>query len=125
MTAVQERPSEAQQEPARKRRYAALARPRLPRAPRERSTTAIVVGWATALLSVFAAWFVLYVLVLSPLQARHDQQVLYSKFRQQLSQELAPIGGLIPADAPVALMSMPAIGMKLTKSSSKARHRAT
>jgi sortase A len=55
---------------------------------------------------------VTYALVLSPLQAHHEQGVLYSKFRQEVAQETAPIGGSISPSAPVAVLDMPAAGLR-------------
>ena len=68
------------------------------------------------MLGLVALWSVLYCLVISGLQERHDQQVLYSKFREQLSGQIkvAPVGGDITPGAPVALISMPRLGLQDT-----------
>lgn len=67
---------------------------------------------ALVVLSLLMVWFLAYAFLLTPLQHHHDQGVLYSKFREQLASETAPIGGLIPQGAPVALMDLPAAGIK-------------
>lgn len=58
-----------------------------------------------------ALWLVLYVLGLSALQEHHEQRVLYDRFRSELSQAVAPIGGTIPDGHPVALLDIPAAGI--------------
>ena len=64
------------------------------------------------MLSFLTAWFVLYALLLTPLQNHHDQGVLYSRLREQLATETAPLGGNIAKGAPVAIMNAPAAGIK-------------
>lgn len=118
MTALAERPA-ADPPPAESASPAARRSPsslRLPRAPQTRSTRATVAGWVCAVLGVIAVWAVLYALVISGLQERHDQQVLYSQFREQLSGQtkVAPVGGDIAPGDPVALISMPRLGVQDT-----------
>ena len=57
------------------------------------------------------AWFLLYAFVLTPLQARHDQSVLYSQLREELAAETAPLGGVIKPGSPIASMDMPTAGI--------------
>ena len=81
---------------------------RAPASPARQLTTAVLVG--AALLQV---WLIFYALVLSPLQAHHSQGVLYSKFREQLANQTAPVGGTpIGVGKPVALIDFPAAGVK-------------
>lgn len=85
--------------------------------PREAATpmTAATVATLTVLLtiSLLAAWFALYATVLSGLQQRHNNSVLYKKFREELSAATAPIGldGPIAVGAPIAVLSLPAAGL--------------
>jgi sortase A len=65
--------------------------------------------WVSSACSLVALWFVFFALVLSSLQFQHTQHNLYAQFREQLSQEVAPLGGVITPDAPVALLSMPSM----------------
>lgn len=57
-------------------------------------------------------WVLLYVLFLSALQQSSDQERLYTTFREQLSAITAPIGGVIPPGDPVAMMDIPALGVR-------------
>lgn len=121
MTMIEDRPAAdpSPAEPAPPAAPAARWSPRslrLPRAPQSRSTRATAAGWICAVLGVIALWAVLYALVISGLQERHDQQVLYSQFREQLSGQtkVAPVGGDINPGAPVALISMPRLGAQDT-----------
>jgi sortase A len=58
-----------------------------------------------------AAWFMFYFFVLSGVQEAHDQAVDYSHIRQELALATVPIGGAISAGSPVALMSIPRLGL--------------
>ncbi|MCW2494718.1 sortase [Jatrophihabitans sp.] len=80
--------------------------------PAAQSTRVQVIRFVLLSLAVLTTWSVFYALVLSPLQAHHSQGVLYSKFRQEVSEETAPIGGAIDAGAPVAVLDMPAAGLR-------------
>jgi sortase A len=113
MTITEERPATASSDAVHRRRRRA-GKPRTKRVPRPRSTTTVVVGWVAAVIAVVAGWFVAYALAISSLQAGHDQAVLYSQFREELSglSRQAPLGGDIAAGAPVALMTMPSIGLQ-------------
>jgi sortase A len=62
--------------------------------------------------TVATAWFVFFALVLSSLQFQHSQHDLYATFREQLSQQVAPLGGEIAPDSPVALLSIPDLHVK-------------
>ena len=95
-----------QNEPLRR-----AARPRLAAsAAATLAHSAIVVGWALRARPCSARGS--SVRAGAQLAAgRHDQQVLYSQFREQLSRADAPLGGAIAAGAPVALMTMPGVGM--------------
>jgi sortase A len=63
-------------------------------------------------LALLMAWFLVYAFVLTPLQAHHDQGVLYSQLREELATETAPLGGVIKPGNPVALMDLPAAGIR-------------
>jgi sortase A len=62
-------------------------------------------------LAALMAWFLTYAFVLTPLQARHDQSVLYSQLREELAAETAPLGGNIKPGSPIAAMDMPTAGI--------------
>jgi sortase A len=70
-----------------------------------------VASWALASVSVLAAWFLAYAFVLSGFQEAHAQHVLYATLRTQLAQEIAPLGGNVPAGTPVAVLQVPQAGI--------------
>lgn len=63
-------------------------------------------------VAVIALWAVAYLVVISPVQHDRAQQVLYSTFREQVAAATAPIGGLVPPGAPVALLEIPGLGLR-------------
>ncbi|MGX7678002.1 sortase [Jatrophihabitans sp. DSM 45814] len=126
MTAVQERPAQPDAAPSSNpedrwrhvRRamrwlrnfFAGRGKPsRLTKAP---TAATIITTWTLLACSFAALWFVFFALVLSSLQFQHSQSNLYAKFREQLSLQVAPLGGIITPDAPVALMTMPSMHIK-------------
>lgn len=65
------------------------------------------------MLSGLALFFVVFLLVLSPLQQSRAQSVLYTQFRSELAAATAPFGAKpIPEASPVALVDIPAIGLR-------------
>lgn len=63
-------------------------------------------------LAVLVAWMLVYLLVLSDFEKSHDQHQLYGELRSQLAEGTAPTGAPIAAGAPVALLSIPDIGVE-------------
>jgi sortase A len=65
----------------------------------------------TMLLTIcgLALWGAVHVLVLGGVQEARAQQQLYNTLREQLASATAPIGGVIPAGAPVAVVEIPGI----------------
>jgi len=67
-------------------------------------------------LAILTLGFVLIITVGSQLQNGRDQQVLYSKFREQLANAIAPVGAVSPDGVvlqpgePVAIISIPSLG---------------
>jgi sortase A len=55
-------------------------------------------------VSILAAWFVLYAVVLSPIEASHRQALLYNDLREDLALQTAPLGGQIIPGTPLALL---------------------
>lgn len=63
-------------------------------------------------LAILLAWMLVYLLVLSGFEKSHDQDRLYGELRSQLAEGTAPTGAPIAAGAPVALLSIPDIGVR-------------
>lgn len=72
---------------------------------------ALAVVTAVAGVSLLAVWFVLYALFFSRLQEQRSQSRLYDEFREQLAAATAPLGGVINAGSPVALLDAPGGGV--------------
>jgi sortase A len=92
----------------------ALPRLRVPKAraaakPLPLWTTAFI--WMMGAISALAIWVVLFAFVFSGVQQQRTNTVLYSQLREQLSQETAPIGGVIKPGSPVALLRAPVVGL--------------
>jgi sortase A len=80
---------------------------------RNRASTARLTAWFVGVCSGLALFFVVFLLVLSPLQQSRAQSVLYTQFRSELAAATAPFGVQpIDAGSPVALIDIPAIGMR-------------
>ena len=63
-------------------------------------------------LSLLAGWFLLQLLVLSGLAQDRSQQVLRADLREQLATQTAATGGAIAPGTPVALLSIPTLGLQ-------------
>lgn len=85
---------------------------RLPRKKGPQTPLASALTLTFAALALIALWLLVFGLVISSLQHYHSQSVVYSKFRQELAEETAPLGGVISPGQPVALIDFPAAGMK-------------
>lgn len=108
---------------ARRRRPVVTAAPvdlrrAVPR-PSERTLLQLS-GWAMVLFVALLVGLFLHLLVISHLAEHRSQRLLYSEFRNELSLGTAPIGqvdyngALLPIGAPVAIVSIPAIGVDAT-----------
>ena len=108
MTAVADAPPSPARPPAdAPPAVAAPARP--PRPPLSRPRA--VVTWIALTIVGLVGWTAFYALVVSGLQERHQQSVLYSQLRYHLAAGDVPIGGVIEAGTPIALLSMPSAGL--------------
>lgn len=67
-------------------------------------------------ISLLAVWVLSYALVITPLAEHGDQHRLYSQFRELLTGNLlgvtAPVGGIVKAGSPVAVLSIPQLGLE-------------
>ncbi|WP_034662834.1 sortase [Cellulomonas sp. KRMCY2] len=71
-----------------------------------------VVVTALMLVAALAFWFLLQVLVIGGLAQSRAQSVLHANLREQLAAQTAPTGGAIIPGAPVALLSIPTLGVR-------------
>ncbi|HET6153728.1 MAG TPA: sortase [Marmoricola sp.] len=77
-------------------------------------------GWAMVVFAMLVVGLALHLLVLSNLAEHRSQSVLFNKFRGELAFGTAPIGqvdangALLKLGSPVAIISIPSLGMKQT-----------
>lgn len=64
------------------------------------------------LVCLLAVWLAGFGFVFSRLQEQRSQSVLYAQLREQLSQATAPLGGVIPSGAPVAVLTAAGAGLQ-------------
>lgn len=69
-----------------------------------------VVSTSFTVFAIVLVWFLAQTLLLGGLEQNRAQDRLFSEFRTQLAGATAPTGGIIRPGAPVALMSIPALG---------------
>jgi sortase A len=61
--------------------------------------------------SVLLVWGLVYLLFLSGLEQGHVQEELYSRLRSEVAEGTAPVAAPIAPDSPVALLSIPQVGV--------------
>lgn len=85
----------------------------LPRRSRERLPAPYLIGiWALLSLSALALWGASYVYLLSSTQEHRAQHVLVASFRSTIADGTAPVGGKIAPGTPVALLTIPKLGLR-------------
>lgn len=84
-------------------------RARVPRPPQEGA--AAVVTTAFTMIALVSLWVAAQALLFSGVSHDRAQAVLYQEFRTQLADTTAPFGPVIPPGDPVAIISIPAIGV--------------
>ncbi|MCL2543999.1 MAG: sortase [Nocardioidaceae bacterium] len=76
-----------------------------------------VSGWAMIIFVALLAGFLVHLLVISQLAEHRSQRLLYDEFRTELASGTAPVGqvdvhgDLLAMGAPVAVLSIPALGV--------------
>ena len=77
----------------------------------ELGVAAATAQWALVSLAALALWLVAFGLGASALIEHHQQHDLYNRFRQNLADAVAPVGGAIKRDVPVAMFDAPSGGL--------------
>ncbi|MBU1801635.1 MAG: sortase, partial [Actinobacteria bacterium] len=80
-----------------------------PRPPQEGS--AAVITTAFTMVALVSLWVAAQALLFSGVSHDRAQALLYQDFRTQLAETTAPLGPVVPAGDPVAILSIPAIGL--------------
>lgn len=86
---------------------------RRPVGPPSQTEQALGVVSTTAIMcALLAAWVLAQMLFLGGLSQQREQDALYDEFRQQLAATTAPLGPVTAVGAPVALVSIPHLGLE-------------
>jgi sortase A len=88
--------------------------PRRSRRRRPMTRTALTVTWVAMTACLLALWTLLFGTALSNLQEQSSQGRLYDQLREELGggDVPAPLGGAIDPGSPVALLTIPRIGLE-------------
>jgi sortase A len=88
-------------------------RPRRPVVPRPAPPRgAAIATTAMFVVAGLCGWALLQVLVLGALGESRAQNVLYSQLREELAAQKAPTGGAIAPGRPVAVLTIPTLGLR-------------
>ncbi|CAN5129588.1 sortase [soil metagenome] len=79
--------------------------------PQESEQVTVIVESMTV-VAIICVWLLAQVLVLGGLAQNRAQANLYGEFREQLAAATAPTGGIIAPGSPVALITIPEIGLQ-------------
>ena len=79
--------------------------------PGEVEEAVSLVSSVFTMVAIISLWFVFQVLVLSGFSQARDQHLLYDEFRGQLAAATAPTGPVVAPGKPVALLTIPHLGL--------------
>ena len=122
MTTTLDPVGSATPEPVRTRsRRARTARPKPARRPRparpaappsSSDTVSAVLSSAFTMIAIVCLWVAAQMLFLGSISQNRDQDLLYGRFRTELAGLTAPIGPVVPVGDPVALLTIPSLGVQ-------------
>jgi sortase A len=79
---------------------------------RRSSSLTVIAAVASLSVAILAGWFAFYGLVLTSFVERGAQFRLYGQLRSELAEETAPLGGAITPGSPVAILTVPGLGLR-------------
>jgi len=91
---------------------AAPTRAAAPPPPTQGEQALSVASTAAVMCCLVAGWMLAQMLLLGGLAQARTQAGLYDEFRAQVASATAPLGPVVPVGEPVALMSVPRLGME-------------
>ncbi|WP_418059997.1 sortase [Pimelobacter simplex] len=86
-------------------------RRRTPPPPPPPKESGLVVSSALTVIALICLWLVVHLLLFGTISHDRAQSLLRGELRQQLAAATAPVGPTIEPGAPVAMMSIPALGV--------------
>jgi sortase A len=99
--------------PSAPRRKPQRARPPAPTGPPGTAeSTAAVLSSAFTMIAIVCIWAAVQMLFLSSVSQNRAQDLLYDQFRHELGGATAPLGPVVPVGDPVALLTIPSIGLE-------------
>jgi sortase A len=75
-------------------------------------STGIVLSSTMTMLAIVCLWVAGQMLWFGAISESRDQQLLYGEFRTQLASATAPVGPVVPVGDPVALLTVPTLGLQ-------------
>ncbi len=109
MTATMDAPEVRTIPPAPKRRVAPTGPARAPGTAEE---TASVLSSAFTMIAIVCCWVAVQMLLLSSISQDRAQDLLYDQFRHELGGATAPVGPIVAVGEPVALLTIPSLGLE-------------
>lgn len=106
-------PVEELEQPVRPRRRPRLRLP-APRPAGPRDESRLVLSSTLAMVSLLCLWMVFQLVLLGGLSQGRQQALLYRELRTQIASATAPVGPVTPVGDPVAVLTIPAIGLEQT-----------
>jgi sortase A len=101
-----------QQAAGERPRPVAQPRPGTVRDPRGSDSALASVTSALTMVALVCLWVAAQLLFLGGLSEQRSQRLLYTELRTQLASATAPIGPVIPVGDPVALLTVPRLGIE-------------
>ncbi len=74
--------------------------------------TGVAISTAATMVALVCFWVVAQMLWFGGISQSRDQQLLYSQFRTELAAATAPVGPVTPPGDPVALLTIPHLGVR-------------
>jgi len=80
--------------------------------PGAAESTAAVLSSTFTMVAIVCLWVAAQLLLLSSISQNRAQDLLYNEFRGDLAGATAPVGPIVPPGDPVALLTIPSIGLE-------------
>jgi len=89
-----------------------LPAPRRTPSPSAGRDMGVFLEYSAGMLALVCLWIVVQMLYLSNVSESRDQRLLYDQFRSELAAATAPVGPVTPVGDPVAMVTIPKLGVQ-------------